>query len=216
MRPGYALLIAAAGALSAPAAARDYGQAGAVFPIVEPDLLAMIEAKLRRMQAAGEIDALNRRMVERTKAKVRRPDPVRGIVTTIKPRSWLYDPTITLQQDLRDHKGRLIAARGMQVNPLKMTPFRQRLFFLDGDSQEQVAWALAQTTPVNAKLILTKGSAFDLMGRHKRRFYHDQGGALTKKFGIRQVPAVVERAGDVLRVRELLPKAAAIAGRAAP
>lgn len=198
-------LIVAVALAAAPVAAKDYGQQGALFPVVEPDILAVIEARLRRMQASGQMDAINKRMVEQTKARVRRPAPVKGITHTAKPRSWTYDPTLTLAQDLRDHRGTLIAAKGSKVNPLKMTPFRQRLFFIDGDSDAQVRWALASTNHVNAKLILTSGSAFDLMGRHQRRFYHDQGGALSSKFGVRHVPAIVERMGDVLKVSEVVP-----------
>ena len=44
-------------AVAGPALAKDYGQQGAVFVIIEPDVLTMIEAKLRAAEASGKIAA---------------------------------------------------------------------------------------------------------------------------------------------------------------
>ena len=43
------------------------------------------------------------------------------------------------------------------------------------------------------------------MKAEQRRVYFDQDGKLTGKFGIRHTPAVVEQAGRVLKVTELVP-----------
>lgn len=207
------LLILAAASIAASAvpqalSARDYGQQGAVFPVIETDLLSVIQDKLTAMQASGAIDRANKALAARTEARVKRPPPVKGMITATEPRSWIHDPTITVEQDLRDAKGRVIVTRGTRVNPLDTVPLRQRLVFLDGDDPAQVAWAIARTTSLNAKLILVKGSPFALMKAEQRRFYFDQSGTLTTKFGVRAVPAVIEQAGRTLRVSEiLLPRA---------
>src|SRR3546814_21118869 len=75
------------------------------------------------------------------------------------------------------------------------------LLFLDGDDQDQLTWALKQDA--NAKLILVKGAPLELMTARQRRFYFDQGGKLTERFGIRSVPARVRTQGRVLEIREL-------------
>lgn len=197
-------LLASCMAITAPALARDYGQQGALFPVVEADLLSVIQQRLSAMQAAGEIDRANRQLAERTAAEVRRPAPVPGIGTAVEERRWTFDPTITVAQDLRDARGRVVVAAGTRVNPLDTVPLRQRLVFLDGDDESQVAWAMASSTALNAKLILVSGSPFALMKAEQRRFYFDQKGTLTRHFGIRAVPAVVEQQGRTLAVRELV------------
>ena len=53
-----------------------------------------------------------------------------------------------------------------------------------------------------ARLIMVKGAPLDAMTRHQRRFYFDQAGRLTAKFGITHVPAVVEQAGRAMRITE--------------
>lgn len=55
----------------------------------------------------------------------------------------------------------------------------------------------------NAKLILVKGAPLELMKARQRRFYFDQGGNLTEKFGIRAVPARVRQNGRMLEVSEI-------------
>ena len=75
------------------------------------------------------------------------------------------------------------------------------LVFIDGDDEAQDAWALKRFDD-KAKLILVKGAPLELMTRRQRRFYFDQAGTLTTKFGITHVPAVVVQAGQAMRVSE--------------
>ena len=188
-------------AVAPPAAAKDYGQVGTVFPLLEPDMLRVIELKLRTLQANGQLDAMNQRLRTRTEAKVRRPDPVAGIELATRARTWLFDPSIVIDHDIRDHKGNLISTAGTRVNPLDYVVVTTPLVFIDGDDAEQLAWALKRFD-TKARLIMVKGAPLEAMTRHQRRFYFDQAGRLTAKFGITHVPAVVEQAGRVMRVTE--------------
>ncbi|WP_374614796.1 type-F conjugative transfer system protein TraW [Sphingorhabdus sp.] len=198
-------LAALAGLLcaTAPAAAKDFGQQGTVFPIVEPDLLEQIRAKLQRLEASGETARLNADLKKRTIARVNRPEPVAGLGVASSPRQWTFDPTITVEADISDDKGRLIISAGTRVNPLDTVGLRQKLIFIDGDDAQQVAWAIKNYRQADAKLILVRGAPLDLMRARQRRFYFDQGGTLVKRFGIRAVPAIVEQQGRILLVREV-------------
>ncbi len=188
--------------LAGQANGKDYGQHGAVFPVIEQDLLATIQSKLLTMQASGALDRANRQLAARTEAHVRRPTRVAGLRSATETRRWAYDPTITVEKDLRDRSGQVIVRAGTRVNPLDTVPLRQRLVFLDGDDAAQIAWARTHTTALDTKLILVGGSPFELMKTEQRRFYFDQAGTLTRHFGIQAVPALVEQTGRTLRVTE--------------
>ena len=181
--------------------ARDYGQRGTVFPVIERDLLEQIHSRLTQMERSGETARLNEDLKRRTIARVGRPDPVAGIVRASEARRWHFDPTITLAADIRGAKGELIHAAGTRVNPLDSVGLRAELLFLDGDDPDQLAWALKQAA--NAKLILVKGAPLELMKARQRRFYFDQGGKLTERFGIRSVPARVRQQGRLLEISEI-------------
>ena len=181
--------------------ARDYGQRGTVFPVIERDLLEQIHSRLTQMERSGETARLNEDLKRRTIARVNRPDPVAGIVRASEARRWQFDPTITLAADIRGAKGELIHAAGTRVNPLDSVGLRADLLFLDGDDPDQLTWALKQAA--NAKLILVKGAPLELMKARQRRFYFDQGGKLTDKFGIRATPARVRQNGRMLEVSEI-------------
>ncbi|AIT79616.1 conjugal transfer protein TraW [Novosphingobium pentaromativorans US6-1] len=181
--------------------ARDYGQRGTVFPVIERDLLEQIHSRLTHMERSGETARLNEDLKRRTIARVGRPDPVAGIVRASEARRWHFDPTITLAADIRGAKGELIHAAGTRVNPLDSVGLRADLLFLDGDDPDQLTWALKQDA--NAKLILMKGAPLELMKAQQRRFYFDQGGKLTERFGIRSVPARVRQQGRLLEVSEI-------------
>lgn len=185
-----------------PALARDYGQQGAVWPIVEPDLLAQIRARLTHLEKTGETARLNEELKRRTIARVNRPEPVAGVGPASATRSWRFDPTITVERTIADDKGRVIIAAGTRVNPLDTVPLRSTLVFLDGDDPAQLAWAARRFGSARAKLILVRGAPLALMKARQRRFYFDQSGSLVKHFGIRAVPATVEQQGRVLVVTE--------------
>lgn len=188
-------------ALPAPLAARDYGQQGKVFPVIESDLLAQIHARLTAIERSGETARFNEELKRRTLARVERPTPVTGIVRASDTRRWIFDPTITLAADIRGARGELIHAAGTRVNPLDSVALRQDLLFLDGDDPDQLAWALRQGP--QAKLILVAGAPLALMKARQRRFYFDQQGTLTGKFGISAVPARVRQQGRLLEVSEI-------------
>ena len=203
-----ALGIVAAGLLAGPmrGEARDFGVGGQTFPIIEPDLLTTIESRLRGAEASGELARMNEVFARRVEAKVRRPDPVGGITPARAPRSWDYDPSALIEQDIRDQKGNLIAAAGQRINPLDFVAIRQDLVFIDGDDQQELDWALARYVEPAAKIIFVKGSPIDQMTARKRRFYFDQQGRLSGTFGIRHTPAVVSQTGRTMRVSEIVLK----------
>jgi conjugal transfer pilus assembly protein TraW len=189
---------------SSPIAARDYGNVGQTFPVIETDLLATIETRLRRAEASGELARVNAQFAKRAEEKVKRPTPVPGLSVAERGRTWDFDPTVTIQHDVRDQKGNLIAAAGQRVNPLDFVVIRQDLVFVDGDDPAQLDWATGRYADAGAKIIFVNGSPFEAMSREKRRFYFDQEGKLTRKFGIEHIPAVVTRAGRVMRVSEIV------------
>lgn len=189
--------------LAQPAHAKDYGIIGATFPIAEPDLLEVIRARLMRAQQSGELDRMNQKFVETAQAAVRRPRPVAGITPAKETREWLFDPGITISEDIRDAKGNLIAAKGQRFNPLHYVGLHRNFAFIDGDSPEEMSWALAQGEPDKLWIIMVKGSPLDRMKELKRRFYFDQQGVLTDRFGITHTPAILIRKGDALEIREV-------------
>lgn len=186
--------------------AKDYGQAAQAFPVIEPDLLSTIEARLRRAEASGELARTNEMFAKRVEAKVRRPDPVANITPAQAARSWNFDPSVTMERDIHDQKGNLIAAAGQKINPLDFISIRQDLVFIDGDDAGQLAWAMTRYSDLKAKIIFVRGSPIEQMTAKKRRFYFDQEGKLTGRFGIEHVPAVVTQAGKVMKVSEVLLK----------
>lgn len=191
------------------ALAKNLGVYGATFKVIEQDLLSLLLAKLKAAEASGRMQALNRAFVARVKAKLNRPPPVAGITATTTPRTWLYDPSITVPRDFADQKGRVFARKGEVINPLDRLPgFNRVLIFVDGDDAEQVRFAVrrAKRDPKQkAYIVLTGGAPIELMRRERVEMYFDQDGTLSGRFGILHVPAVVAREGRALRVSEVRP-----------
>ncbi len=193
---GFALTIVAQ-----PGSAKDLGVRGAVWPVAEPDLLAQIEARLGDLEASGEMARVRREAAERARQRIEAPARVEGIVAARVRRARLFDPSITLDRDIRAADGTLIAARGARINPLDAKPLTRDLLFIDGTRPVEVTWALRHGRP--ARIVLVAGRPLDLMRTHGRPFFFDQGGRLSKRLGLRATPSMVEAEGPVLRITEV-------------
>ena len=137
---------------------------------------------------------------------VQRPAPVAGLRTTRTERTFYVDPTFTLDRNVVDAQGRLLFAAGTRKNPLEVVSLSKRLLFFDARDQRQVARARELIASYGGKVkpILTGGSYLDLMKAWQVAVYFDQQGTLTRRFGIRQVPAPVSQEGQRLRVDEVV------------
>jgi len=159
------------------------------------------------MEASGEVAAVNAKLKERAIASAERPKRVAGITATTEPRAYHFDPTIILKEDITTLDGQVIGRAGQRFNPLDYTSMRQRMIFFDGDVEAQVSWAEAELASGEGLVspILIGGPVLDLTRAWERQIYFDQGGKLTGRFGITQVPARVSHDGDLLLIEEVTP-----------
>ena len=191
------LAVALPGALSA----KDLGVRGATWPVAEPDLLDRIEARLVEMERTGELGRLEQDARANVRRKLEEPGPAHGIAPARERKSRLWDPAVTVARAIRTAEGALIAAAGTRVNPLERVALSRDLLFVDGRRAAEIAWALAHDRP--AKIVLLAGRPLELMRRHGRPFFFDQGGRLAARFGIAATPSLVEQAGTRLRITEI-------------
>ena len=198
--------IAAIALITSHANARDLGVIGPVYAIAEPSLLEVIQAKLRQMQANGDLSRLQRESQARIRREVEQPVPVAGITKTTRARSFHFDPSIEVPYPITDAEGRVIVAPGTRVNPLDTVSLSRPLLFIDARDTTQLEQAqrLLGERKGQLKLILTGGSYLDLMRRWKLAVFYDQQGHLSNQLGIRHVPALVTQDGKRLRIDELL------------
>ena len=115
---------------STPAAGADLGSVGPSYPIAEPDLLAEIQAVLKRKEASGELALLQREAQQRAMRGIESPKPVAGLARTTKARTHYFDPSITIEDAITDGQGKVVVPAGTRHNPLDtVTLTRQMLFF---------------------------------------------------------------------------------------
>lgn len=189
----------------APAHALDVGAVGPTYGIAEPHLLVDIERRLREKERSGElarlIDESKRRGIE----SVRSPAPVSNLTTATRARTFFVDPTFTLDRNVVDAQGRLLYAAGTRKNPLEVVSLSKRLLFFDARDPRQVTQArqLVSRDGPRVKPILTGGSYLDLMKAWRIPVHYDQQGLLTRRLGIRHVPAIVSQQGLMLRIDEV-------------
>lgn len=187
------------------ACADDLGVIGKTYEIAERDLIEVMQSRLKRMEQAGELARFQEEYRNRTINGIEHPQPIPGIQATATASTHYYDPSIATDRDIADATGSILYPRGTRVNPLDYIGWNKYLLFVDGRDARQLAFSkkvvAASDRPV--KLVLVAGEPLALMRKWKSAVYFDQGGKLTRRFNITQVPAIVRQDGKRLRIDEL-------------
>ena len=190
---------------TAPARAEDLGVIGKVYQITERDLIEAMKDRLRQMEKSGELARKQTEYKNRVISGIEYPNPIPGIKTTEVANTHYYDPSMIVDRDIVTAEGKLMYPRGTKVNPLDYLGWNTYLLFVDGRDQKQLDLTkritAASDKPV--KLVLVAGEPLNLMRKWKKQVYYDQGGILSRRFAITQVPAMVRQEGRRLRIDEL-------------
>jgi len=185
--------------------AEDLGVVGKTYDITERDLIAVIQHKLKHMEKTGELAKFQNDYKNRVIDGIEHPKPIPGIKATANANTRYYDPSMVTDKDITDATGRILYPRGTRINPLDYIGWNKYLLFVDGRDAKQLEFSkkitAASDRPV--KLVLIAGEPLELMRKWKMTIYFDQGGKLTKRFAITQVPAIVRQEGKRLRIDEL-------------
>jgi conjugal transfer pilus assembly protein TraW len=174
---------------------KDYGKYGTTYQIEEENLLEVIEARLKSPDFQERI----KRMLGKAKDKMYKFTKYDGMFSRTKEDNvYRIDPALTLDEDILDHEGNVIFAKGSTFNPADFVPLTGRYIFIDGNDEKQVSYALGRKFK---KIILTAGDFEELTRKHRHRFYlvNDD---LIEKIRLTHVPAILEQEGRHLRVTE--------------
>lgn len=169
----------------------DLGTYGEVFPIQEEDLLNILQERLKKARLGGKITEVFVDSIENPKGNL--------YPKAKHARSFEFDPSLSLAQDIKDHHGNILLSKGTLVNPLEITSLSKDLLFFDGNDPLQVAWAKQE----KGMWILTNGKPLELEEQEATPVYFDQAGYLASKLGIASIPARVSQKDKKLLIEEV-------------
>lgn len=179
------------------ASAANLGTVGDIYPIAETDFLEFIHRRLGQLEADGTLAREQDRFKQRVIENTLRPPAVAGIHPAKEYAKRLFNPSFVVDEDKIGANGQAFARKGEVINPLQVAPFKQTLYFIDGDDPAQLHWFKSQRpATLEYKVILVKGNVKETSDALASQIYFDQGGAMVQRFGIQAVPARVTDAGD--------------------
>jgi len=188
-----------------PAMADDLGVVGPTYDISERDLIEVIKNRLTHMEQTGELAKYRDDFKKNALNGIEHPRPIPGMTATETANVHYFDPSIVTDRDIADATGKILYPRGTRVNPLDYLGWNKYLLFVDGRDEKQLALSrkIIDSSDRPVKLVLVAGAPLDLMRKWKIQVFYDQGGTLTRRFGITHVPAIVRQEGKRLRIDEL-------------
>ena len=191
------------------AEAKNLGQFGHGYPVQEQSMLEFIHDRLNTLDGDGSIEKVNNDFIKRVQKHVNNPAPL-NLSRTSKTSTHLFNPSVTLKSDLKDHLGNVIAYKGVEVNALSRLPsYAPYWIFFNADDEVQVKWAKKQIADhVQVKIILTGGAIKKSENIFNQAIYFDQESKITTKLSIEHVPTRVQRKGNFLEVTQFAIKGA--------
>jgi conjugal transfer pilus assembly protein TraW len=181
--------------------AKCLGTFGQTFPVAETSFLQFIETRLKTLLDSNELTNFQNQWIEDVRQYANRPGSLH-LKTSARIYHYSYEPSLILSKDIRDADGQLIYAKGTKVNALEKLPlYKPHWLFLDADDGSQLAYAKRLISQyADLKVILTNGEIEKTSNLLNKEIFFDQGGKLTQKLGIKEVPAFVERHADRLLI----------------
>lgn len=187
----------------------DLGKRGMTFGVKEEGFVAMMIRKLKNLDLEKE----NEKMQALARNRVENPVAVDGIKPATKDRSFYYDPTYTLEEDVVLPCGKVLYKAGTKVNPLDHMDLERRIIFVDGRESKQINWLkeilneknkdVEHNQKAEDRIILVGGSVLKVQEQIGEQVYFDQMGELTTKFGIKASPAIAVQEGKKLNIEEV-------------
>lgn len=180
------------------------GNYGNLWAIEEEHGVEQITNKLKEMERTGELERRMGRFRDETLDSIENPAPVPGIQAVMFPRTYLVDPSVTVQENVVDDEGRILMLAGTRINPLDLTKWTKSVLLIDARDERQVNLALdrLKAYPTD-KVILVAGSYTQFMRQHKKQVFFDLGGVFTTRFDIKFVPSLVSQVDKSLMVQEI-------------
>lgn len=180
------------GLLASPAIA-DMTTIGRTWPIVEPDALSEIEARVGRQPADIASKFGPREGWSAMRAASLAPAALSRVRTVV--------PFHTLEFDIRTPDGRIVYPRGFTFNPLAYVTLPQRLVVV---TPRDLAWAVAQARPADFILLAAgKGADPIALSEKAQRPIFLLEPRVKERLDLTVAPVIVRQVGQKLELTEV-------------
>ena len=183
--------------LSLNSLALDFGVKSHTFEIKEQSFSSMMLEKLSKVDIDKHNIEINKKIID----KAQNPAST-NLPRCKKSTSHIIDPSMTLNQDIHDHKGNILFKSGTKINPLSQISIEE-IVLINGNDESQVKWYKQKYRNKVNTLILLGGNYESLKKELSSELYFDQKGEWVKKFKIESLPAILSQEDKIIRVHEI-------------
>ena len=161
---------------------------GPTYPITEPDLLELFMERINQLKSSGQYHTRFDQEKQNIAELMRNPPAVVGLAKAQEIRIWPLEASIP--EALPESLLRQAAA-------VELPRIPRELIFIDGTDKAELDAAKAIAAQrSDSRVVLVNGSIGETSHTLNRRIFFDQGGSLTRLFGIHATPAILFNGTD--------------------
>lgn len=175
----------------------DLGTWGQLREIAEKDFLQVILSKVQEIDWKGKAAQAQRNYYRHFEVSI----PVAR-----ENRTYLVDPSVLIEEDVKDTNGNIIVPRGTKKNPLEVVSVSGRMIVFDGTDATQIEAVRNRIKPEPQDLLVTsRGDPLEVMKR-LNRFVYLLSPQVRSRFEIEHVPCVIRATPPYMEVQEIKPE----------
>ncbi|MGI2039626.1 TrbC family F-type conjugative pilus assembly protein [Shewanella frigidimarina] len=181
----------------------DFGAYGATFPVKEISLIEQIKQRMSELDWEAKKQAATKNYWKKR--------PTFNLSLAAENHTYYIDPTVTIQRDVVNRAGVVLAKAGTKFNPLAQMPGAYLgLYIVDPSDSLQLAWLDKHLNSFDYRdqIIVTRldevkgwDQLSDLRKRYKRDIFLLEKELITK-FALKSVPSVVCMEKNYIKVSE--------------
>lgn len=177
---------------------------GKTQDFAERDILELMQEHISKNKA--QIEQKSNLLRDKAKEDVKnyKPDGLVPLEPALEDRVFYPDLTYVLDQDIKDHNGKILYKKGFKFNPANYVKMSYALVIIDGKNKKEVQWFKDSgfANQLTYRLLLSDGSFYELNKELKQEVFYLMP-EIRKRFQIQRTPSIVKQIGNKIEVKEL-------------
>jgi conjugal transfer pilus assembly protein TraW len=184
--------------ISTTSVAKDFGQHGSIFPILEADIIEVIEQRLKNSWDEQKSLALKEKMLKQLNEGFNQQSQFFGRVE--KNQVIYFDPSV----EVKDPYSNEIET----INPLDYDDLARNLLLIDGNNIKHLQYvtSLDDKQLAQTDIILVSGNPLELSSKIAANIYFDYQAKISQRFNIKFLPSLISQANRLMKIEYIALK----------
>jgi len=173
------------------------------YPVKEKNIIKLIKdyVKTHKKELIAKLNKEKEKAYKRLLKSYKPKNLTINVPPAKQDRVEYFDPTYTLEFDIKDATGKIIYPKGFKFNPLHYVTLKKRYVFFNANRKDEIKWIKKYklNRDLSNMLMITDGNVFKVMKDLNTSIFFASDKIL-ERFHITQTPSIAMQDGDRIKI----------------